>query len=288
MASNVYTGQVQGLSKISGGVPSAFCRKVSSGSFARDPHNTRNVGIGGQLVARKGIDEVTLEWTCVGPAKTDTALWFPTTAGVQVASFPDFLVEVDDTANGQEWVLSSGQPVSCTMSLGDGPDAEVEYTFAAKFKLVTEQAIGTDVPLYNTVKGHVAKDVTVQFAAADKGVLGFSLSNDLGTKLVNTLDTKLAAAKTQPLAYVVTSQDPKFSCTTTEVFKGTNMDDDEWTAEDIVLTLANGTAGENITVTLSSFKPDAWNMPLEAEDLVGFAHEFGPASGTLYNRVQFA
>lgn len=288
MPSNVFSGMVQGVSKIATGTPAAWCRKVLSGTFTRNPNNARRYGIGGQVNARKGIDEVTLDITCCGVALADIARFFPTTAGVQVASFPDFLVEVDDGTNGQEWVLSGGQPVSCTISLGDGADAEVEYKFTMKFTTATEAAAGTDVPVYNSVLGHGAKDITVQIAAADQGVMSFDITNDLGTKMVNTLDTKIAGSHTIPTGYVVTTQKTTIKLVTSNVFKGSGMDGDEWVEDDITFALANGTVGENITITASNFIPDSWDMPLEAEGVVAFAHEFGVNAGTVFNRVTFA
>lgn len=288
MASNVFTGQVQGISKIAAGTPAAFCRAITGGSVTISPNNIRKVGIGGQLHVRKGTQDVEMSVTCVGVARTDLALWFPTTAGVVVANFPDFLVEVDDGTNGQEWVLSGGQPGSVKMSCSDGPDAEVEYTFTMKFDTVTEQARGTKACVYNSLKGHTINDIAVAFAAAAQGCLSFELSNDLGIEMHNPADGKTAGSHTLPDGYYVTKNAPTFSCVTSNVFKGTAMDGDTWTAEDIVLTLANGTAGENITITLDDWVPESWNMPVEAEGRIGFAHEFAPGDGTIYNRVTTA
>lgn len=290
MASNVFTGQVQGLSKIATGTPAAFCRAVTGGSLSISPNNVRKVGIGGQLHVRKGTQDCELSVSCVGVSKTDLALWFPTTAGVVVASFPDFLVEVDDGAAGQEFVLSGGQPGSVKVSCGDGPDAEVEYEFTMKFDTVTEQARGMKACVYNAVKNHTINDVTVTFAAATQGCLSFELSNDLGLEMHNPADGKTAGSKTLPDGYYVTKNSPTFSCVTSNVFKGTAMDGDDWTAENVVLALANGTSGENITITLVGWVPDgsAWEMPLEAEGRVGFAHAFAPGDGTIYNRVTIA
>ena len=285
---NIFNGQVIGLSKTSGGTPSAFCRAVSGGTFSRNPNNVVKGGIGGQRHVRKGADEVSLDWTCVGPAKTDLALWFPTTVGVQVASFPDFLVEVDDGSNGCELVVSGGQPASCTISVGEGPDAEVEYSFSAKFTTATEQAVGTDVAVYNSVLGHTINDITVQQAAADYGILSFELRGDLGIAMVNAMDTKASDSQTIPTAYAITKQDVTFTCSSTDEWQLDSMDGDTWTAGDIVITMANGTGAEDITITLDDFVPDEFNMPLEAEDIEKFGHSFIPGAGTAYNRVQIS
>jgi hypothetical protein len=169
--------------------------------------------------------------------------------------------------------------------VGDAEDAEVEYQFTIKFALVTPVAAGTDLPLYNSVKGHTRNDITVQLAGSDQNVLSFTLANDLGAKMHNPMNTKVAGALTWPMGYVVTKQEPTFSCVTSKAYNSGALSGDGWTAVDITIAMANGTAGENITITLQDFVPESWNMPLEAEDLVGFGHEFGLGDGTVYNRV---
>ncbi len=270
---NVYTGQVQGLCLISSGTPSAFCREVLDGTLSIDLHNIRKIGIGSQVHARKGTSEIRAEWTCVGPSAASIAKWFPTTAGTQVADFPaastDFFVEVDDGTNGKEWILSGCQPASCKVGCSEDPGAEVEYTFAIIATTATLAAAGTDTPAYNTVKGHTINETTVQIGGSAQGVLSFALSNDLGARLYNAMDGKASGQHTIATGAVVTHSD-----------------------EDIVVAMANGTSGEDMTITMTHFVPDRVNMPLEAEDLVGFGHEFGLGSNsdhpTLHGRVTVA
>lgn len=287
MPTVAYTGQVQGLSKIAAGTPSAFCRKVSGGSFAIEANNVVDIGIGGQRNVRRGTVGARVEFTCIGPAKADTALWFPTTALVEVAAFPDLLVEVDDGSAGLEWVLTEGQPESVTVECSDAEDAEVEYTFAARYRYADDQVIGTDVPVYTAVIGHTINDCTVQVAAADQGVLSWALSNDLGVRMFNPMDTKAADYGTQPLKYIVTRQDTGLSLVTSNVLDGDNWYGVEThTERDITIALANGTAGEDVDFECDLFVSNGFNMPFEAEDLVGFAHDFIPGSGLIYNRVK--
>jgi hypothetical protein len=298
---NVYTGQVQGLCLTSSGTPSAFCREVLNGTLSIDLQNIRKIGIGSQVHARKGTTEIRLEWTCIGPSAASIGKWFPTTAGTQVSDFPaastDFLVEVDDGTNGKEWILSGCQPASCKVACSEDPGAEVEYTFAIVATTATLAAAGTDTPAYNAVKGHTINDITVQIGGSAQGALSFALSNDLGARLYNAMDGKASGEHTIATGAVVTTQNPTFVCVTTDEFKlatGTTyaLDADTHSDEDITVAMANGTSGEDITITMTHFVPDRVNMPLEAEDLVGFGHEFGLGSNsdhpTLHGRVTVA
>lgn len=283
-----FNGQVVGLSKIATGTPSGFCREVISGSLSLPDNMISKPGIGAQVHVRAGTIIPTLRFRCVGAGKTDIAKWFPTTAGVQVASFPDFLVEVDDGAAGMEFILSGGQPGPATLAIGTGEDAELEAELEVMFSTVTQQAVGTNVPVYLTTSGHTINDITVQFAAADAGCTSFSLSNGLALKAHNPMDTKSAGAKRFPSAFGITSYAPRFSCTLDDLYGVADWNADTKTAIDITITLANGTASENATITLDDWVYANPEIPLEAEDLIGFPFEFMPASGNMYNRVQIA
>jgi len=292
MATEVYNAQVIGASKIAEGTPSAFCREIIGGNFILRSHDTSEPGAGGQYHSRKGTLEAELSLRVIGPALADIQLWFPTTAGVQVASFPDFLVEADDGSNGKEYVLSDGQPGTIRVACAETEDAQVIYEVMAKFATPTPQAIGTDVPVYNSLLGHTINDVTVQFTA-DKDVLSFDLANDLGLGMNNPMNTKVATHKTLPDGYFINpAAPPSFSCVTSSMFKGADaaIVGDTWTPEAVTLALVNGTVGENITYSLANYKPegDAFNMPVEGSGRVGFAHNFGAGSGTIYNRVTLA
>jgi hypothetical protein len=289
---NIYTGAVQGACICAGtttaGALTGFARKVSGGTFSRNPSNIKNVGIGGQLQVLKGTDEVSLELTCVGVAKTTLAYWFPTTAGVVVASFPNMLVEVDDGTNGQELVLAYGQPSNATISCQE--NGQIEYTLGMKFKTCTEIAANTTAPVYLSTLGHSQNQIAVTYGTTAYGTNNFTLTNDTGCTMYNTADGKTAGSQTVPTGYVCTksTQDAKFEAALTDQFKMAGMDGDSWTAADIVLALANGVTAENITITLDGWVPDGFTMPLQADGIVLFGHTFVPGSGTTYNRVQFA
>lgn len=282
-----YNYQVTGASWISEGTPAALARTVR-GSLEIVSHDPLEIGAGGQLWTRKGAYEATVSLSCVGMVLADQQLWFPTSAGVQVASFKDMLVEVDDGTSGREWVLSEGQPASIQIAVSEAMDGYIAQQIVAKYALVTPQAIGTDVCVYNSVNGHTINDTRVTGGAADIDCLSFELSNDLGITPNNPMNERSAGSKTAIDGYFINPQaGPGLSFVTGGPLWGGTGDelfDDAWTDVSYAIALANGTAGENISYALSEFTPRQWNMGVGG-DHSGFAHVLAPAAGTVYNRV---
>ena len=283
--SNVWTGQVQDMCKVINAQASAFCREVVGGTLTLNPHNINKRGIGAQVHARKGTLEATLEARCIGITKEDLALWFPTTRGVQVANFPAFYVQADDGANSYAVLLSDAQPASITIEQGDGEDAEVEINITLKAATVDPDATALS-PVYNALAGHTLNDTVVTIGGVELGVLSWSLGNDLGLKIWNPRNTR--TTKALPFGYVMTQQDPRFQAVCSDSGHLTTMLDDDWTPEDIVITMANGTQAQDIEITLSDFILSNWSAPFEPEGIVGHAHEWIPGSGNQYGRVLFA
>ena len=287
MAENVYTGTVQGICVLGAlDAEEGFCREIEGGSFSIDRHNIVKNGIGGQRHKRGGTLEATLNLTCVGVSKTHLAMWFPIAAGVQVTDFPDFGVQVYDGTTGQDWKLSDGQPSSITISLDDAPDAELTVEVEMKFATVAEQTAGTYDPVYLTVKGHTHNDIGVTIGAASEGVLSFALSNDLGAAMYNPATTKSDDSKAFPDGYAYTKNDVKLDAVTSNALV-TSLIDDLLTEVAIAIACANGTAGEDMTITMATMSPDTFSMPVEVEGIVGFATSFSPGDGTQYNQVVF-
>lgn len=283
--SNVWTGQVQDICKVVSDSPVALCRAVLGGTLTFDPHNISRLGIGSQVHARKGTTEATLEARCVGVAAADLALWFPTTRGVQVANFPDFYVQADDGTNSYEVLLSDCQPASITIEQGNGEDAEVEVNLALKAATV-DPAAGSETPAYNSLKGHTLNDTVVTVGADELGIMSWSLANDLGLKIWNPRNTK--ATKTLPFGWIITQQAPRFQAVCSDFGRASDILSDDWTPEDIVIALANGTAAEDIDITCRDFIPGPWSADFPPEDIVGHAHEWIPGSGNVHGRVTFA
>lgn len=288
--SSVYTGQVQGVCVLTGGggaTPTAFCRAVTSGTLTVDFNAIRKVGAGGQLHARKGTSTITLEITCVGIKPADLQLWFPATAGVQVASFPKFRVECVD---GRLWDLEDGQPGTVSIDIGDGQDAEMEMTVSATFALATPGTAVAPTAIYNDDLGYTRNEVTFEIGGSPVGALSFSLSNDNGATLHNPMDGKDDGEKTFPDGVVITTQNVSLTLATSEPMLLGDDDgafQDEFTAADVVIDCDNGTDQMTITCT-DMVAQGSVNMPIEAEGIVAFASELAPGDGDLFGRVTLA
>ena len=289
-----FNGSVQGLSIVSDtGTPAALCEKVESGSLAIGQNIIENFGIGNRRQTRWGTISAALDFTCTGMAKTTLAKWFPTAKGTQVADFPaassGFLVEADDGSNGIECLLHDCQPAGCTLTMDQGETAQLMAACQVMSASPDSQAVYTDEPVYTGYSGHTINDCTAQIDSADAGVLSFSLSNGLGVVMSNPMNTKASGVKRLPGGYYINAFAPEFSFDTEEDYNFADLfDDDTPAGVDITLAFANGTGAEDFTITLDSWIPSEWNMPLEPLGLVGFRHVWRPASGTIFNRVQIA
>lgn len=279
MAVELHTGQVQGVCKIATGTPTALCRALTGGSVSISQNVIQKKGTGGQIHSRPGTISIEVSLDCIGVAAADIALWFPTAAGVAVASFPDLLV----VQGSNQHILSGGQPMSISASCDNGADAEITYSLKAVYAGYASTT-GAAV-VYNALLGHTLYDITAQIGAADADIMSFSLENDLGGSLFNAMNTRSAQSKRFATGSYVTGQDPKVSFVSSKQLPVTDMNADVPAVNDIVFTLANGTAGENVTFTCNDFYVNSWEDPVEVEGVIGFSHELVPASGTQYSRI---
>ena len=274
------TGQVQGCCMYIGGAATGFARAVTGGGYDWVTNPIVKNGIGGQRHVRKGTSSLTLNVDCVGIPKDTLALFFPTAAGVQIANFPDLLVDGGD----DQFILYGVQPVSMGMTLAQGDDTEVEYS--AQFMAAGYTATTGKTCLYADETANTINDVTLTVGAATVYGLSFNLSDSLNTKNVNLLDGKTAGSRTFASAVIPLTQDISFSMTTAVPLAGT-LADDCYTDVDIVITMTDCASGTT-TVTLVNMNVTTLNTPLEAEDLVAYASEFIVGDGTMFNRIQVA
>lgn len=281
------TGAVLGFSKIATGTPAAFCRVLTGGSYRIDPHNSEAKGIGDQMLAGKGTTEVELiGLECEGVTSADLALWNPTTPGVQVANFPDFLVVADGT-DGMQWRMESCQPGAFGFSMDAAPDARWKWTFGLK-GIPTPQAALTDTPVYNSLIGYTRGQVSILFAGQSADVLSIDGSNDLAPVMYDPLRERVAGSLTEPLGYYITTQTPRLRVTTGKVFKAAaDLFADEHTSEDVVITLDNGTDPVQV-ITLVNFIPGNWEKTFTPDGITAFSQEWQPGPGTISNRLQIA
>jgi hypothetical protein len=287
---SIYTGAIVGVCKLStaGTTPAPLCRKFSGGSFQLNPNNSINEGGGGRDLTRKGTTEAVVSVTCCGLSSVDVALFFPTARAVQVASFPGLMIEVNDGNEGCVWVLTDGQPASYKASCSDGPDAQVEHTLEMKFATASTVAHDALAATYNAYKSHTVNDCSVSVAATSVGCLSWEISNDLGCEMHNPMDSaKTAGVKTLPDGYYITQSKPTISLVMSSLRYGaTTALADEWTGENIIVALANGTTAENLTFTASTFVVNsAFEVPLGEKGRIGFKSDHKPDSGLQWGRI---
>jgi len=286
MITRAYTGAVTGLCQQVAGTNAAICQSLQGGTLRFTPNNIRKGGVGGRVHTRKGGGLWSIDWTCVAPDKTYLGFWFPAGIGVAVANFPTLFCEADDGTVALEVLLGGGQPNSVKATCAEGPDAEVEWTFSAIFTDATIVSTPTKSAVYSSHKGHTGNECSVTFGTATKlGVLSFELGLEFGAKALWSRDGKAAGVRTIADGVLITKYEPTFRVTTAQEGTTSTLEGDDWTAEDIVLALDNGTAGENLTFTLSGFVPEEWQMPIESEKETAFGHAFVPGSGDMFGRI---
>lgn len=274
-----YSGQVQGISKVATGTASAFARSIK-GKLTIDAKPIEEYGAGGQAVVGKGTLEASLDISdAIGVAKADAAKWFPTTAGVQVGSFPDFVV----TTGGQQWTLEDGQPGGATISMSAG-DGLLKGSFAVKFATVTPAA-ATIAHAYATAAGDTNNTIVVQLGAADIGCLSFEIGNGLDAPpMVNPMDTKVAGSLSLPKGYQIAAKLPTVTAVLEAELATTQLFADSWTPDDLVIDCA-----EFGTITVKDVVHASFEGEVEdGSGVVGYSYKFQLGSGTVYNRVQFA
>lgn len=274
----VYSGEVQGVSRADG---TAWCRKVSGGKLTINMNPIVNKGIGGQRNVRKGVQEISLDITCVGVAKADINLFFPTIPSQTVAGFPNFLVVTD----GMQWVLTTGQPQSISITVPEGADSEAEFKMVMRFVSATPAA-ATIVPLYNALTGYTIGDCEMALDSAAYSILSFDLGNVLNQEMIVTMDgIKAAGSKTLPDAYITKAVDGTVSFTSGMMVNATGFGGDTFTPRDIAIEMDNGVTAEHLLFTLTDWVPEAFDVPLEAENIVKFANSYIPSLGGTGSRI---
>ncbi|HOA01372.1 MAG TPA: hypothetical protein PLF11_00165 [Bacillota bacterium] len=283
----VISGLVQGFSTIATGTPAAFCRLCNGGRFSLEPNNVEEEGIDGQRLVRKGVMDCTVEAECVSVDLTNLQKFFPTTAGIQMASFPDFLVKGGTETGDSLFIVSSAQPVGIRIANAGGPKALTIARVTIK-GIATIQTPGTYAPVYNSLKGHIARDCKVAVASTVYNTVSWELSCDLNATAEVYQDGTQAAAEWKPDGYAIPSIKYGFSAVTRLPWALAQYEVRDWTAADITLSLKNGISAQDLIFTLDDWVPNGQEMPFAVNNIVGYSQAFIPGSGTIYNRVTIA
>lgn len=274
-----YSGQVQGVSKWSGGAAAAFARSIK-GNFSYGAEAIEEYGVGGQAVVGAGTVEAVLDLSdVVGVAYADVAKWFPTTAGVQVGTFPDFHV----TTGGQQWTCEDGQPGPATFSLAAG-DNLFKGALQVKFATCTPAAASA-AHAFTSTAPDTNNTIVVKWSGSDIGCLSFDLGNGMDAPpMVNPMDTKSAGSLRLPSGYQISQKLPTVSTVLAAELATDELDADSWTPANLVIDCATFGQITIVNVCMAKFEGEL----TDGSGVVGYSYSWQLGSGTVYNRVQFA
>lgn len=279
------TGFIQGLCKGTGegsATPAAFAASVT-GTFQWDPQTAVHRGAGGQKVARKGTSKFTMDFEATGVTAADMALWFPTTAGEQVAAFPDFILDDGET----QFILTGGVPGAGSITKGASETDLLMFKGSVEFADVSVTS-GKTI-LYTTLSGYAKPDITASLGAL-QGINSFEISNGGGTAARNPMDTKVAGSLTKPASVALVSYDPSAKIETDAKLEDdfAELLADYWTLADLVIALDNG-VDTAITITCTDIAQGVYNGPVQADSIVYYSYDLQFAgTGNVFNRIQFS
>ena len=121
---------------------------------------------------------------------------------------------------------------------------------------------------------------------AAKETQSFAVSNGLMTSIDVDLDGPTAGAEWQADGAHIDDQEPSVALVTDQPDVETRVLVRNHTASNIVITLANGTSGQNQVITCTNFVPEgAANVPFSVGQKVGYANEYIAGSGTNSGRI---
>lgn len=288
----VFNGQVTNLGLGgSGGVTGMF-RTLLSGSLDLNTNDIEEQGAGGQIWTGKGITEATLKFSCIGPDITNAALFFPTTAAVQIENFPGFYVEANDGINYLNWAMTLCQPAAAQVASAGGKGSAVKWEFTVKAALGEAlEAQPESCTFVNELLGHGSPQVAVSYGNAALGTIGWTLSSDLGTDFHNPQDAKETGALTWPDGCVLGNRKESFEATVSDPARTeiAYVGVDAWPIEDITIALKNGTSDEDVIIRLLQWQAGGpTGVPLESGAVQAYKLSAKPATGFFYGRVTLA
>jgi hypothetical protein len=279
------SGRIQGLCLMTGGTTPAGLARTVKGSYEIDSGPVVDEGIGGQRVVAKGILTAKIEIEAIGLLKAELIKWFPT--GDTLSALTPMLLVAD---TGDIFLLQNGVPGPASISVpgADNTNAFVSMKATAQFGHVTA---GSGTPVYLATKGHLRKHATVQVNGTDGGVNSLEIANGLSLTPNADLDTRASGYEQSIDGYDPDDFQPTMAIAlgasfgTTDLITGTAG---AYTLHDVVLALANGTAGENLTFTMSDWIAPVYKGALAKAGKVYYGYDMIPGTGTILGRMTVA
>jgi len=255
----------------------AIARVVAGGNFSAKFNNRLIYGIGAQAVSRKGLTEAVVTAKLYGPDTTYIAKFLRATALSSVASFPDHTVGVVGSAGSIKlYTLEDCQPAKMKLSV----DANGEFYAETEVWSATpdDADTGTGAIAATAVKGHTEDDVTATIASGSYEIVSWSFEVDNQAAWENDQDGKTADSKSLPTGISLGNEIISgLEVVTKKPIPATAYDAFGDAFADIALAwaLANGTAGENISIAIAKARPAETSYQFTPDGKTTlFAHPF--------------
>ncbi len=283
------TGRIQHLCLLTGEgatTPAGLANTIT-GDYEIDTGALVSEGIGNQRLVLKGLQTAKLTFEAVGMLKSELVKCFPADASETPTALTPMLLVTD---TGEAYKLENGVG-NATISVAADDNSRVTVRVEAQFGKVSE---GTGAPVYLTSIGHQRRHVLAKIDTKDAGMHTFEVGSGVTYEADNNLDTRAAGTERDIPGWKIAELSPTFSC---ELEAALEAADDflagdavtgEYVPHDIVITLANGTAGENITITLTDWIAPVRKGTLQAQGIAYYPYEWQRGTGTNSARLTMA
>jgi hypothetical protein len=279
----IRSGKIMHLCLLTGGTTPAGFATTITGSYEIDTGLVVSRGVGGQRIAQRGIVAARIEWEALAPLKSEVVKYFPTTTASELTALTPMMLITD---TGHIFKLSNGNGTACSCSVGTDINSAVGWKGTAQFGLVAET---TGDPVYLTSLGHLRKHVSATIDTAAAGIGSFEFASGLSVVPDANLDARSLGSENAIQGWLQEDQEPTLSLTlenaldsATIVVEGSTG---VYALHDIVIALANGTAGENITVTAADWIAPTYKGELSVGGAKFHAYDLVPGTGADYGRL---
>lgn len=277
------TGRIQHLCLLTGGTTPAGVATAIEGDYEINRNAIETEGIGDQLLAVPGFTTATVNFKAVGFLKAEMVKFAEPAAGSAMTALGVYLLQTD---TGEIYKLENGCGSNLKIEVGADANSMVQVSGTMQFGKVSET---TGTPVYLTSGGHQKRHCTVEIDASAATVNTFALDSGLTVEPSANLD----AARTAYAAWNCTESKPTLTCEMSTLLE----DPTDFLAgdlngafvpHDIVIELANGTAGENVTFTLADMIAPVRKGTLQTKGVIYHSYEWARGTGAITGRLTIA
>jgi len=271
---------------LTGGTTPAGLARVVTGTYKLDSGPHTGDGIGDQTVTMPGVHTAQLDLEPIGMDKTELLKFFPSTGAADLTDLTPMLLLTD---TGHLYKLSYGTPgaASISASTPDGMNSWLSTKLTCMFGKVEA---GTGTPIYLTTHGHRRRDASVTMDTAAAGITSWEISNGLGLEPDANFDARSVGDEDAlPDGWLAREMNPTFACTFKNPLALTDrIATGAYVPHDFVISLANGTAAEDVAFTLTDWIAPEDAQELQAQGIRHFKYDWKRGSGTISGRLTAA